>query len=127
MNTQRNEGDDTHERRLPDAILVHQDGVSVVHSFLPAADAHKRLDETVANGGGGSVFVLEDCMGAKLYYDVSPDLRSRVEQAKQKLKRDLHWRDVMNRHGIPADRTLRGAVANAMREILGEEVLLRLA
>lgn len=120
MNTQRIEVGDAQPRRFPDAILVHQVGDSVVHRFLPSAEAHQRLDEVVASGGGGAVFVLEDRMGAELYYDISPDLRSQVAQAKRKLARDIHWQAVMNRNGIPADRTLRRAVAKVIGEILSE-------
>lgn len=109
--------------QVADAILVHEQGGAVVHSFLRSSEANKLLDAATANRSGGSVFIVEDGMGAETYYQVSPDLRSRVAEAKHKLSRDLHWQGVLDRHGVPDDRELRAKVVRSMREILGEEAV----
>lgn len=120
MNAQQNQQCEpsTASDAVANAILVHELAGGVVHSFLPAAEAHKRLDEALSQRSAGSVFVVEDGIGAEIYYSVSPDLRSRIEDAKQRLRRGLHWQRVMDNHGVPVDRELRAKVANAMREIL---------
>ncbi|MFP3637573.1 hypothetical protein [Paraburkholderia sp. SIMBA_054] len=105
--------------RVASAILVFEDNGVVKHAVMSASEGNERLKENERQRKGGSIFIFEDD-SAQLYYDLSPDLRSRVEEAKVKLRRSLHWQAVMDKHGVPQDPAIRASVAQVLEQIVGE-------
>ena len=99
-------------------ILVFEDADGTVrHVFCTQAEATERLKSALDAGSGGSMLFNSDEMDAKMLYDVSPDLRARVETAKCKLRGDLIVRDALNRHGIPNDRELRANINKVIADL----------
>jgi hypothetical protein len=104
------------------AILIHaKDGVAV-HSFMPQSEANAQFDEIERNHAGGSVLTLDLDWDAEDFLKLSPDLRARVASAKSKLARDLKWKEVMDRHGVPPDRETRAKVSRVLQEIISATV-----
>ncbi|MBR8426215.1 hypothetical protein [Burkholderia cenocepacia] len=111
------------DRRINNAILIYENNGTVMHTFMPEAIARQRLDEFAATGRGGTMFATEDKFDAEAHFRMSPDLRDRVSEAEAKLRRDLYWRRVMDKHGVPPDPQTRACVARALREIIDEHVV----
>jgi hypothetical protein len=101
---------------MNDTILVFETEGRVAHRFCPEAEAREHVLKAPDANSGGSMFTAEGG-NAELHYSVSPDLRSRVADAKAKLARGIQIRDTLTRHGVPMDRELRGRIVKAFREL----------
>ena len=102
---------------MDNAILVYcEDGVAK-HRFCPESEARAFLTDASSKMEGGSMFAL-DCGNAKLVFDISPNLRDKVGEAKAKLLRDMRIKAAMDRNGIPQDRELRIAICKTFAELL---------
>lgn len=99
------------------AILVHADASgNVLHRFCPEVEARAFLKEAQERLTGASMFAV-DSPDAELIYQISPDLRDRVDHAKVKLKADLRFSAALDKHNVPRDPELRRAVHSAFGEL----------
>ena len=102
------------------AILIAEINGEVVHRFCRDDFARAQLEAAGKAGSGAMCLTMESGLGAELTYDLSPDVRSRVAEAKGKLRRDLKVRDVLDNHGVPQDRDIRIAVNKAIAALQDE-------
>lgn len=98
-------------------ILVHAVNGRAVHSFMTAEQGRAAFDEIMLAHGCGSIFETESLDDAKLIYDVSPDLRNRVEEAKISVRKQLEWKDALDKQNVPTDPKLRQSIYRAIRDI----------
>ncbi|MBG6083115.1 hypothetical protein [Rubrivivax gelatinosus] len=101
---------------IKNTILVYEDASQVLHRFCTEVEGRDHLQHTTDNGSGASMFVTEG-MTAELVYSVAPVVRSRVEEAKCKLRQEIAVRDTLTRHGVPVDRDLRKKIFAAIKEL----------
>jgi hypothetical protein len=99
------------------AILIHAKDGQVMHTFLPASEAHAQLNEIERNHAGGSVLALDLDWDAEDFLKISPDFRARLASARSRLDRSLKWKEIMDRHGVPSDHETRTKVFSAVQEI----------
>jgi hypothetical protein len=104
---------------MNNAILVSETNGVVTHHFCDATFAQGMLEYAKVNGTGDSAFFQDEDtkIDVATVYELSPDLRNRVEAAKDKLREDIRIRNAMDKHGVPKDRTLRAAVYKAFKEL----------
>lgn len=105
------------------AIVVMQENGVVIHRFCTGAEARAILDAADTRGQAASAFFYE-ADDSQLIYDISPDLKNRVEKAKAQVRRDLKMIAAMDKHGVPDDPTIRKAVFMAMYEVQDSMILL---
>jgi hypothetical protein len=72
--------------------------------------------------GCGSIFETESIDDAKLIYDVSPDLRNRVEEAKVSVRKQLEWTAALDTQNVPTDPQLRKSIHRAIQDILNQTI-----
>lgn len=110
------------DKPIVNTILVYEVAGQVFHRFCTEAEGLEALKLAKAHGSGGSMFTSDE-MKAELVYAVAPELRSRVEEAKRKLKLEIDVRDTLTRHGVPGDHDLRVKIYAAIKEL--RETVLR--
>lgn len=97
-------------------ILVHAVNGLAVHSFMTAEQGRAAFDEIMMTHGCGSIFKTESD-DAKLIYDLSPDLRNRVEEAKISVRKQIEWKACFDKHNVPTDPQLRRSIYRAIQDI----------
>lgn len=86
--------------------------------FCTGGEANAILDEAIANGSGSSSFSMDEpSLSAEDVYSISPDLQSRVAKAKAKLQADWQVKLVLDKHNVPADKTLHKSIFAAYQEL----------
>ena len=107
------------KNEVKDTILVFEKNGIVDHCFCTDAYAKEWLS---VEGVGGSAFTT-DGVDADFIYSCTKNIKDRVNEAKNKLRRDLAIRDTLDRHGVPKDKDLRISIYRAIREL--QETALR--
>lgn len=102
-------------------ILVHAVDGRAEHSFMTTEEGHAALGEIQHGNGCGSIFVT-DSDDAKLIYDVSPNLRSRIAEAKISVRKHIEWTAALDRHAVPSDPELRRSIYRAVQDILDQTI-----
>lgn len=98
------------------AILVcEQHGKAVIRYCTPQ-EAKEVCEGAVATCSGASMFTTENYWDAKMLMDIAPNIRERVHEAKRRLQDDIWLRDALDKHGVPRDPTLRGAIKAAFKD-----------
>lgn len=105
-------------------ILVHAVKGCVVHSFMTAQEGRDAYAGIVRDHSGGSIFETEPADDAKLIYDVSPNLRNRVEAAKVSLRKQLEWQSALDKQNVTTDPQLRNAIYRAIQDIQNQSFAL---
>lgn len=103
------------------SIIVFADPAkngNVIHKFCTEEEGSAFFNDAEKNRKGASFIRLEGYDNAELLFDVSPNLRERVERAKSKLREDLRVQAVMDKHGVPTDLAVRMAVTSAYKELM---------
>jgi hypothetical protein len=106
-------------KEVKDTILVFEKNGVVDHCFCTEAYAKEWLS---VEGVGGSSFTT-DGVDADFVYSCAKNIKDRVDEAKDKLRRDFAIRDTLDRHGVPKDKELRTAIYRSIREL--QETVLR--
>lgn len=93
-------------------ILITGTSAAAVHSFTTEAHAREVMRAAVESCGSASAFMI-DAADARMVYEVSPQLRVHVAEAKLKLQRDLRFKECLDQNGVPLDPELRQAIHKA--------------
>ncbi|UIF89414.1 hypothetical protein [Cupriavidus sp. UYPR2.512] len=107
---------------IKSCILVHAVDGRAEHSFMTAEQGHAAFDEIQQANGCGSIFQTDSADDAKLIYDVSPDLRNRVAEAKISVRKHIEWKAALDRHEVPTDPQLRKSIYRALQDILDQTI-----
>lgn len=101
---------------INDAILVFEKNGQVEHRFCTLAQAKEAELQWKNMRSGGSIFTF-DGQDAEFVYSISTNTPGRVEKAKDALRRDIAFRDVLDRNGVPKDNDLRISIYNSVEEL----------
>ena len=107
---------------INDTILIFENNGQVEHCFCTEAQAKERLHQSKEVRSGGSMFT-SDGMDADFVFTCAPNIRERVEVAKQKLRRGIAIRDALDSNGVPKDQDLRIAIYRSITEL--QQTVLR--
>lgn len=99
-----------------DTILIIEDRGEPVHRFCRQDEARRAL----LKAGIGSMITSPGRVNVQRDYEHSPELRARVEAAKDKLRAELKLHAAMDRHGIPADPGLRHQIVALVDDFAGK-------
>jgi hypothetical protein len=104
---------------MKNAILISVTNDVISHHFCDAAFAQGMLEYAKKQGREDSAFFQEEDskMDISDVYNLSPELRNRVAEAKEKLRNDLRIQAALDKHGVPKDPSLRASVVRAFREL----------
>lgn len=104
---------------LNNAILISETNGVVSHRFCQADEAQEALREAAKAGTGCSVMLQEEntLLDIADVFEMSPEVRRRVEAAKDKLRSDLRIQAALDKHGVPKDKATRSAVYAAFKEL----------
>jgi len=110
---------DAMQRGRCDTLLVYVDPEdrTIRRRACQEAEARAMLQALAEAPSGGAMFTCESPFDINLVLDVSPRFRAAVEETVSKLKRDAELVNAMDRHGIPPDAALRGAVARLVLDL----------
>ena len=101
-------------------ILVFEEDGKVQTRFCTEAQANAHLETALDQRSGGSAFTLsEPNLGIELTMELFPGVRERVKAAKDKLQRDMRFRDTLDKHNVPRDTAVRASIAKAFDELYG--------
>lgn len=98
-------------------ILITGTSAAAVHSFTTEAHAREVMRAAVESCGSASAFMI-DAADARMVYEVSPQLRAHVAEAKLKLQRDLRFKERLDQNDVPLDPDLRRAIHKAFGDYI---------
>lgn len=96
-------------------ILLFEEDGEIVQKVCSEAQAREHFENIKGTLQVASMHTAETG-DAEMLLCVSPDLRDRLHEQKLRLKRQASLRDVLIRHGVPADKGLLASIAKAVDE-----------
>lgn len=71
---------------------------------------------------GASMFTTDAAWDAELLMAISPNIKERVLEAQRRLQDDIKLRDLMDKHGIPRENTLRASIKATLKGYIADSV-----
>lgn len=102
---------------IENTIVIFAEGQQVSHRFTTQTEGIAYLEAVAETATAASLMILDGDMPADLLLKTSPVLQERLQEAKRNLTAFLKLKETLDRHGVPKDRTLRGAIHKAFREL----------
>ncbi|OYZ75730.1 MULTISPECIES: hypothetical protein [unclassified Polaromonas] len=102
---------------VKNAIVIFIEGQQVSHRFTTQTEGTAYLEGVPETSEAASLMILDSDIPAELLLKTSPVLQERLQEAKRKLTAFLKLKETLDRHGVPKDRALRGAIHKAFREL----------
>ncbi len=102
---------------IENTIVIFAEGQQVSHRFTTQTEGIAYLEAVAETASAASLMILDGDMPADLLLKTSPVLQERLQEAKRNLTAFLKLKETLDRHGVPKDRTLRGAIHKAFREL----------
>lgn len=102
---------------IENTIVIFAEGQHVAHRFTTQTEGIAYLEAVAETSSAASLMILDGDMPADLLLKTSPVLQERLQEAKRNLTAFLKLKETLDRHGVPKDRTLRGAIHKAFREL----------
>ena len=102
---------------IENTIVIFAEGQHVAHRFTTQTEGIAYLEAVAETASAASLMILDGDMPADLLLKTSPVLQERLQEAKRNLTAFLKLKETLDRHGVPKDRTLRGAIHKAFREL----------
>jgi len=101
---------------MNNAILVLEEDGLVKHRFCAESEATEHIESCRGKPQGASMF-LADHHDVEFVFSVSPNLRQKVEEAKEKLKNDIRLRNALDKYDVPKDFELRQSISKAFADL----------
>lgn len=95
---------------IENTIVIFAEGQHVAHRFTTQTEGIAYLEAVAETASAASLMILDGDMPADLLLKTSPVLQERLQEAKRNLTAFLKLKETL-------DRTLRGAIHKAFREL----------
>ncbi|MDP2448181.1 hypothetical protein [Polaromonas sp.] len=102
---------------VKNTIVIFAEGQHVSHRFTTQTEGIAYLEAVAETSTAASLMILDGDMPADLLLKTSPVLQQHLQEAKRNLTAFLTLKETLDRHGVPKDRKLRGAIHKAFREL----------
>lgn len=111
------EGAPASSSTIKNTIVLFAEGQQVSHRFTTQAEGIAYLEAVAETASAASLMILDGGLPADSLLKTSPVLQERLQEAKRNLTAFLILKETLDRHGVPNDRMLRGAIHKAFWEL----------
>lgn len=99
---------------VENAILITHTPRGVVHTFITQASALQEIQDAFKRGEEAVMIHFADHQKAELIYRTSPNVQSRVSDAKASIHASMQLKKALDQAGVPTDLELREKIHTAV-------------